>query len=120
MQTKIIDFNMKEQGFKFSLSAVSEKDWQDFAKSVVLEKSETAINVKDISFHAVIRDNVAKVKFAYQDKSYHELEYHIDEFGRASKNYQDVVSALWQGVMSKYYGKQYSEALENKIGTLKI
>ena len=118
MNCKLLDLNCKDKEYKFNMSTVSEKDWLSFAHSVVLEKGE---NVKDLHITGckiVIRDNKARFKVFYQDSNYHELEYHLDEFGRVSKKYQDIVSSLWQGVMSKYYGNEYNSQLELKLNLI--
>lgn len=113
MQIKKINFNSSQ--YKYDLSAVTDKDWLDFARDIALEKGDKANTIKLIDVKVVIRDNVAKFKVAYEDGSYHEYEYHLDEFGRISQNYQDEISALFQGIMSKHYGKGYDKALVTKI-----
>lgn len=118
MKKAIIDLNCKDRDYKFSLSVITENDWVAFAHAIVLNKGE---NVKDLQlngFKVVVRDNKAKIKVYYQDTCYHELEYHLDEFGRVSKHYEDVISLLFQSVMQNYYGKEYCLEFERKLKSL--
>ena len=117
MQTRLINLNCKEKEYKFNMSVISEQDIRNLAHNIVLVKGENVKNLVLNGYKLIIRDNKAKFKLFYQDSFYHELEYHIDEFGRVSKNYQDVVSEFWQDVMRKYYGKEYDEALQVKISS---
>ena len=110
MQTRLIDLNCKEKNYEFNISVVTENDWKNFVYSVVLEKGEYIGNLEIKGFKVVIRDNKAKVKIFYQSNDYHEVEYHLDEFGRSSMNCCDNVSSIWQDVMLKYYGKKYDDA----------
>ena len=119
MQTKICRLNYRQNEYKFNLAAISESDWVNFAHDSMLELGERDNNLVLNGIKAVIRNNKAKVKLFYQDSAYHQLEYHLDEFGRASKNYRDVISSLFQGVMSKIYGAEYDAALEKKLGSTK-
>ena len=115
MKSAIIDLNCKDKEYKFSLSVITEKDWVDFAHDVVLKKGE---NIKDITLNGlkiVIRDNQVKFKVFYQDSFYHEIEYHLDEFGRISKRYEDIVSKLFQNIMKKHYGKEYENVLASRL-----
>ena len=111
MKKAIIDLNCKDRDYKFSLSVVTEKDWSDFVHEVVLNKGENIKILTTNGFKIVIRDNKAKFKVYYQDSFYHEIEYHIDMYGRASRDYSDSVSKLWQSIMVKYYGKEYQDSL---------
>lgn len=115
MKSAIIDLNCKDREYKFSLSVITEKDWVDFAHDVVLKKGE---NIKDLTINGlkvVIRDNQVKFKVFYQDSFYHEIEYHLDEFGRISKSYEDIVSKLFQNIMKKHYGKEYENVLASRL-----
>ena len=115
MRTRIIDLNCKDKEYLFNMSRLTDKDWNDLAHSVVLAKGQ---NVKDLElngYKVVIRDNKVKFKVFFQDGQYHEHEYHLDVFGRESRKYADIVSELFQSVMSRYYGKKYREALDERI-----
>lgn len=118
MKKAIIDLNCKDKDYKFNLSVVTENDWVDFAQAIVLNKGENVEGLQLNGFKVVVRDNKAKIKLYYQDLFYHELEYHLDEFGRNSKNYEDVVSVLFQSIMKKYYGAEYELELSNKLKSL--
>ena len=115
MKKAIIDLNCKDKEYKFSLSVITEKDWIDLAHAIVLNKGQNIKILTINGFKIVIRDNKAKVKIFYQDSYYHELEYHLDEFGRDSQNYEDEFSQLLQDVMSKHYGQEYKLALTSKL-----
>ena len=115
MQTRLINLNCKEKEYKFNMSAISEQDMKNLAYNIVLIKGENVKNLTLNGYKVVIRDNKAKFKLFYQDSFYHELEYYLDEFGRANKNYQDIISELWQDLMRKYYGKEYDDALKAKL-----
>ena len=114
MQEKILDLNIKD-AYKFSLSVITDDEWKDMAHSIILEKGEILKNLKLLGFKVVIKDNKAKFKICFEDSSYHENEYHIDEFGRISKDYKDCVSYLIQDVMAQHYGKDYLLALSAKL-----
>ena len=115
MKKAIIDLNCKDKEYKFSLSVITEKDWIDLAHAIVLNKGQNIKILTINGFKIVIRDNKAKVKIFYQDSYYHELEYHLDEFGRVSQSYEDEFSQLLQDVMSKHYGQEYNLALTSKL-----
>jgi len=115
MKKAIIDLNCKDKEYKYSLSVITEKDWVDFVHEVVLNKGENVKILTTNGFKIVIRDNKAKVKIFYQDSNYHELEYQLDEFGRVSKNYEDEISQLLQGIMRKHYGQEYDLDLASKL-----
>lgn len=115
MQTRIIDLNCKERNFEFNLSVLSGEEWEDIAHQIVLIKGEKVKCLELVGLKVVIRDNVAKFKAYYQDSAYHELEYHFSEFGRASKQYQDITSKIWQKTMFEHYGERYNNALEAKL-----
>ena len=100
------------------MSVISEQDIRNLAHNIVLVKGENIKNLVLNGYKIIIRDNKAKFKLFYQDSFYHEAEYHLDEFGRASKNYQDVVSNLWQDVMREYYGEEYDVALKKHLSLL--
>lgn len=116
MQTRVIDLNCKDKGYKFNLSVITEVDWRDFAYNVVLENDNCAKKIQFNGYKVVIRDNRAKVKIFYQDHAYHELEYRIDVLGRISKKYQDVVSVIWREMLQKYFGEEYSKFVELNLG----
>lgn len=115
MKKAIIDLNCEDKDYKFSLSVITEKDWVDFAHEMVLNKGENALELTLNGFKVVIRDNKAKIKIFYQDSCYHETEYHLDVFGRISKDYNDEVSQLWQAIMRNHHGKEYDETLASKL-----
>ena len=115
MQTRIIDLNCRDKEYKFNISVVSDDVWRNFAHDIVLAKGEYIKNLELNGYKVVIRDNKVKFKLFYKDSFYHELEYHLDEFGRISKNYQDIASTLWQDIMIGYYGEDYKKALRAKI-----
>ena len=91
---------------------------KNLARNIVLVKCENVKNLTLNGYKVIIRDNKAKFKLFYQDSFYHEVEYNLDEFGRISKDYQDVVSELWQDVMRKYYAEEYEDALKKKLSSL--
>lgn len=115
MQARVIDLNCKDKEYKFNISVIGEDKWRDFAHDVVLAKGEKLKDLELNGYKVVIRDNKVKFKLFYKDSFYHELEYHLDEFGRSSKSYGDVVSALWQDVMMEYYGEDYKKTLKHKM-----
>ncbi len=115
MKKAIINLNCKDKEYKYSLSVITEKDWVDFVHEVVLNKGENIKILTTNGFKIVIRDNKAKIKIFYQDSFYHELEYLLDEFGRVSKNYEDEISQLLQGIMRKHYGQEYDLDLASKL-----
>ena len=116
MQTKIMDLNCGIN--KFSMSVITEKEWIDMAHAIVLAKGDRAgkLELKDVK--VVVRENKAKFKVNFQDSTYHEHEYHLDIFGRASRNYQDVVSQLFQDVMEFHYHGDYKSALDAKLAEI--
>ncbi len=118
MQTIVIDLNCKDKEYNFNMSVISEKEWNDFAHDIVLAKGEYIKDLELNGYKVVIRDNKAKFKLFYKDSCYHELEYHLDEFGRVSKNYGDVTSALFQDIMIEHYGEDYKKALRTKMSTV--
>ena len=113
MQKKILDLN--DGNYKYSLSIISDSEWQDMAHTIVLTKGEYVKLLELLSFKVTIRENQAKFKICFQDSSYHEHEYHLDEFGRSSKQYRDCVSALLQEVMAKHFGNEYLAELSEKL-----
>ena len=118
MLVRIIDLNCQEKEYKFDISNLTEHDWKTFAHTVVMDYGEF---VKDLTLNGmkvVIRDNKAKVKLFYQDSTYHELQYRLDEFGRISKNYKDIVSTVWQNIMKKRFGQTYETDLNQKFSTI--
>ena len=118
MQKKLVNLNCGANEYKFDMSVISDQTWEDMAHNIVLAKGNYVKNLELTGFKIVIRDNKAKFKVFFQDGSYHEHEYHLDIFGRASRKYSDVVSELMQKVMTHYYGEEYSVALSNKLAEL--
>ena len=115
MQFIVKSLNCRDKHYEFDIAAVEEKDWLKFAKSVLLARTENVSTVSLTGFKAIIRDNVAKFKLCWKDSLYHEFECHLDVFGRESKNYSDLVSEIWQNIMTDCFGKSYNIALENKL-----
>ena len=118
MQSRIIDLNSDQNQYKFSISAIQEKEWSDMAHTIVLAKGQRVKELELTGFKVVIRDNKAKFQVFFQDGTYHEHAYHLDVFGRASRNYKDIVSELFQDVMTAYYGQEYQTALAEKVEQL--
>ena len=118
--TVVKDFNEGE--YKFNISVMSSKDWTNFTLDVLTARLDTIKGVKLSGTKVSVRDNVAKVMISWEtaDNAYHEFEFHLDEFGRKSKNYQDLVSNIWQNQMSKFYDKEYVQALQAKLDELNI
>ena len=116
MQVKIMDLNCTEE--KFNLSAISKQEWIDLAHHVILAKGERikVLELKDVK--VVVRENRAKFDVSFQDSDYHEHKYHLDAFGRVSRNYQDIVSQLFQDVMGVHYGEEYKTALNEKLAEI--
>lgn len=112
------DFNEGE--YKFNISVMSSKDWTKFALDVLTARLDSIRGVKMPSTKVTVRDNVSKVLISWEtaDNAYHEFEFHLDEFGRKSKNYQDLVSNIWQNKMSSFYGEEYNQALQAKLEEL--
>ena len=117
MQARLIDLNCKDKEYEFNMSVLTENNWNNFAHNVVLAKGEYIKSLELNGYKVVIRDNKAKFKLFYKDSFYHELEYHLDCFGRVSKNYDDIVSSLFQDVMAEHYGEDYENALKLKKST---
>ena len=112
---EIKDFN--EEKHQYSISVVSSKEWTKFMLDVLTARLETVKGVKLGGTKITIRDNVAKVMISWtsNNNAYHEFTFHVDEFGRKSKNYQDLVSNIWQNLMSEKYGIEYNKALQSKL-----
>ncbi len=115
MHSRIIDLNCSQNEYKFNISAIKEEEWVDMAHEIVLAKGENVKELELTGCKVVIRDNKAKFQVFFQDSSYHEHAYHLDVFGRASREYKDLVSLLFQDTMINYYGEEYQTDLEEKI-----
>lgn len=120
MTTLIIPLKCEGKDFKFDLYKISDQDWETFVNDIVFARLPNAKNVKINGAKVVIRDNKAKVSLFYNDGNYHEVLLKIDEFGRITQEYKDVISKIWQDLMFKYYGKAYKDALDSKFDTLKV
>ena len=120
MLIKVINLNCKEKEYDFNMSIVTDEKWTNFVQNIVQARVENKGALKINGSKIVIRDNKAKVKVFYQDASYHEVAIMLDEFGRISKDYQDIISKIWQDIMLSYYGNKYAKVLETKKETLKI
>ncbi len=121
MQYFIMPLNCRDKHYDFDMVVVKDKDWIKFAKSVLLARTDGVSSVSLIGFKVIIRDNIARFKLFWQDVAYHELEFRLDPFGRDSKNYSDLISEIWQNIMSDYYGhKGYDIALERKMNNYNI
>lgn len=118
MRTIVIDVNEKNNA-RYSISAVTKEDWDKLIKSVILNRVQNSESIKLYPSFVNIRDNVAKVKICWEDDFYHEFECHVDEFGRKSKEYQDIVSQIWQNIMTEYYQEDYVQELNAKLEELK-
>ncbi len=121
METRVVDYTCKDNQHEFNISKVSKQDWNKFSREVLISRVNATqrITVKDAS--VVIRDNVAKYNVAWQDAlGYHEFACHLDPFGRASKNYSDLVSEIWQNIMTDYYGKEYQTELNKELNQLNV
>ncbi len=108
--------NLNEKTYKFDLSKISDEDWNKFMFDVLLARLDNVRVVKSPMIRPSIRDNVAKVQISWNEvKSYHEFTFHVDEFGRQSKKYQDLVSNVWQNLMTEYYQEEYVQELNVKL-----
>ncbi len=121
-----MDINIKKPSFndkdyKFDLSIMSGKDWTHFMFDVLLSKLENIEGVKTPSIKLSIRDNVAKVMISWLelDESYHEFTFHLDEFGRKSENYQDLISNIWQNIMTEHYHEAYIQELNKTLSEVR-
>ena len=114
--------NLNEKEYKFDLSVISVNSWTQFMFDVLLARVDNIKAVKTPSIKYNIRDNVAKVVISWlgEKDSYHEFTCHLDEFGRISKNYQDVVSEIWQNKMADYYNEEYVQDLNTKLDEIKV
>ncbi len=119
MKTLVIDSQV-QSGNKYDISVVSKKDWDKFIKSVLLARVENVKSLKIFPTFITIRDNRAKVKMSWEDNNYHEFTFHINEFGRESKNYQDIVSEIWQNIMADYYFEEYVDELNSQLKSKEI
>ena len=120
MLLRIIPLNCREKEYAFNLSVITDDRWSKFVQDIVNARVYDIKNVKINGAKIVVRDNKAKVKLFYQDVDYHEVVLYFDEFGRISKEYKDVVSQIWQDMMSEYYGNKYVGMLNNKLGVSNI
>lgn len=119
MQFNIVPLNCRDKQYEFNIVAVREDDWIKFVKSVLLARTDNVSSVSLTGFKVVIRDNIAKVVLYWKDEEfYHEFKFHLDPFGRVSKDYKDLVSEIWQNLMGDYYGEEYNSALEAKLANL--
>ena len=118
MQARIIDLNCKEKEYKFNLSVVSQEMWGRCIRDILMVRASSTKGVIITGFKVTIRDNVAKVMLCWKDDLYHEFTCHLDEFGRISKNYKDLVSEIWQNIMFEYYGEEYRTQLDSKLDNL--
>ncbi len=117
---EIKDFN--EEKRVFNVSVVSSQDWTKFVLDILTARLDSIRGVKLSGTKISIRDNVAKVVISWKsaDKAYHEFTFHVDEFGRKSKNYQDLVSNIWQNLMSDHFGEEYNHALQLKLDEINV
>ena len=117
MQSIISDLNCSEKEYKFNLSDLTREEWTKFARDVLITCLPVLRGTRITGYRVKIRDNKAKVLICWKDEAYHEKEFHLDEFGRVSKNYQDVVSNIWQNIMSDHFGKEYNRVLSPKLSS---
>ena len=115
----IVGDNNSNNQSKFDILSVSKQDWDRFIKSVLLERAQQTKGIKLYPASVTVRENRAKVIIRWEDKNYHEFIFHIDECGRVSKNYQDIVSQIWQNIMTEYYGEEYVAELNARLNELK-
>ena len=115
MQLVLVNLNCDTNKYKFDMSAITEEEWNKLAHEIVLTKGQHVKILELKGAKVVIRDNKAKMKVFFQDGLYHEHEYHLDVFGRESRQYADVVSEMFQGLMASYYGDSYRIALKEKL-----
>ena len=113
--------NLNEKSYKFDLSIISEEDWNKFMFEVLLARLDNVRFIKVPTIKAIIRDNIAKVQISWvEGKSCHDFTFHLDEFGRKSKNHQDLISNIWQNLMTEYYHEEYVQALNSKLRETEI
>ena len=115
MPLVLMNLNEKNSNHQFDISVIDEKVWTNLAYDIVLAKGKRVNTLELKSAKIVIRDNKAKFKICFQDDLFHEHEYHLDTFGRASRAYSDIVSEMFQDIMEHYYGEEYKVALDNKL-----
>ena len=118
MQTRFINLNCDANEYKFDMSKISNQEWIDMAHTIVLAKGQRIKALELQGIKVVVRDNKTKFKIFFQDSTYHEHEYHLDVFGRISRNYKDIVSELLQETMEHHYGQEYRDALDKKLAEL--
>jgi len=119
MQYVISDLNCSDKEYKFNLSNLTQEEWTKFSRDVLVSCLPILKGTKITGFRVKIRDNKAKVLICWKDDAYHEYEFHLNEFGRASQNYQDIVSNIWQNLMSARFGEEYNNELNGKLSELK-
>ena len=115
MSLVVMNLNDKNEQHQFDMSVIHEEVWDNLAHDIVLAKGKQVNGLGLKSAKVVVRGNKAKLKICFQDDLYHEHEYHLDVFGRASRNYSDLVSEMFQDIMKHYYGEEYEVALNNKL-----
>ena len=115
MPVVLINLNDKDASYQFDMSVVDEEAWSIMAQEIVLAKGKRVKSLALKSAKVVIRENKAKFKVCFQDDLYHEHEYHLDVFGRDSRDYLDLVSEMFQDTMKSYYGAEYEEALNQRL-----
>ena len=115
MPLVLMNLNEKNTSYQFDMSVIDEEIWSDMAHAIVLAKGKRMKLLELKSAKVVIRENKAKFKVCFQDDLYHEHEYHLDVFGRDSRDYLDLVSEMFQDVMKSYYGAEYEKALSQRL-----
>ena len=119
MTTIIIDLNCDDKEYKFNLSNITKEEWTKFARDVLIARLPVLKGTRMTGFRVKIRDNIARVRIAWEDEAWHEKEYRLNEFGRPTRNYQDIVSNIWQNLMSARFGQEYVQELNVKLDEVK-
>ena len=120
MDVRVVPYDGDNKKFQFNISNISKESWKTFVLDILIARLPETKGVTLIDNYVEIRDNVAKVQICWQDKFYHEFKFHLDEFGRKSKEYSDIVSEIWQNVMTDYYQEEYVDALDAKLSEVKL
>ena len=111
MEVRVVNLDSKE--YEFSLSDISNGEWQTFARDVVLAEAGSKA-VRNAMSSVVIRDNKAKVQLAYLSDNYHEMCIRLDEYGSLHDR-ESEISKSWQMIMNDRFGYEYAKALDSEI-----
>ena len=114
MQLKLLDLNNPKTDYEFNLSAINKRTWECFVYDVVLCECESIDNVVQIGSSITIRDNLAKMKVAYQDSKYNELNLTLSPMKTFDGKHGTEISEAWHATVASVYGKEYLDAVKNQ------